>query len=145
MGRGSRLPTPAQGLVDGNQAGGGLGTAAGQPVLGLEQGPLGVQHLQEVAGAVFITYPRQARGRIAGAHGRLVVDQPVAGPGMRDQRILGFLERLEHGLFIAQQRAFLAPLGGADARLHVAEVEDAPGNAGREHVGVGAAIAQRAG
>src|SRR6185503_6237215 len=40
LGSGACLPTPAQGLVHGNQAGGGLGTAAGQPILGFEQGPL---------------------------------------------------------------------------------------------------------
>ena len=120
MGRVRGFPTPAQGLVDRNQAGGGLGTAAGQPVLGLEQGPLGVQHLQEVAGAVFITYPRQAGGGIAGPDRGLIVYQPVARPRMCHQRILGFLQRLEYGLFVAQQRGFLAPLGRGDPRLDIA-------------------------
>src|SRR4051812_41263339 len=81
----SCLPAPAEGLVDGNQAGGGLGSAAGQPILGFQQGPLGVQHLQEIAGAVFITYPGQAGGGLAGLDRGLVMHQPVARAGMRDQ------------------------------------------------------------
>src|ERR1700754_1329367 len=69
------LPTASQGLVDRNQAGGGLGTAAGQPILGLQLVSLGIQHLQEVVAVVFITQPGEAGGRAAGVDGLLVVDQ----------------------------------------------------------------------
>ena len=82
---GYSLPTPAECFIDRNEAGGSLGTAAGQLVLGLEEGPFGVQHLQEVAGAVFITYTRQPGGRIARADGRLVMDQAVSRPGVGNQ------------------------------------------------------------
>ena len=42
------LPATAQRLVDGDQAGGGVGTALGEGVLGLELGTLGVEHCQKV-------------------------------------------------------------------------------------------------
>ena len=143
LGCGRSLPTPAQGLVDGNQAGGGLGTAAGQLILGLEQGPLGIQHLQEVAGAVFITYARQARGRIAG--------RTAASSCTSRSRARAWVTSESSVSSSAWSTVFsyrssapsLRALGGADARLHVAVVEDAPGNAGREHVGIGAAVAER--
>src|SRR5690349_9280986 len=85
IGLGKPLPTPAERLVHRNQAGSGLGAAPGQLILGLEQGPFGIQHLQEVAGAIFITYSRQPSRRIARADGLLVVDQPVARPGVGNQ------------------------------------------------------------
>ena len=59
-----------------------------------------------------------------------------------NQRVLGFLERIQDGLFVAGQLAVGAGVGGLDAGQNVAEVQSCPGDARAKGVGVRAALGE---
>src|SRR5687768_11771471 len=120
------LPASPQGLVDRNQAGRRLGPSLSQSVLCLEQSPLGIEHLEEIGGSVLVTQPSEARRGPAGAGGCVDVREPFAGAGMRDERVLGLLERQQDGLLVPRQSALGARAARGDAGSHTPEVERGP-------------------
>ena len=143
LGWGARLPTPAQGLVDGNQAGGGLGTAAGQA------GPR--------TGAGSARHPAPAGSRWRRFHNvRAPAPRPYCWPGppprraTRRSRARAWVTS-ESSVSSSAWSTVFSYRSSAPSLRHLAAPMRActwpkskmrPGNAGGEHVGVRAAVAQ---
>src|SRR5581483_7604350 len=143
--QGGCLPTSPQRLVDGDQAGGSLRTAARQGVLGLELRPLRIQDGQKVHHTAFVADLRKLGGGRTGTCRVLSVQQLVAVPCVRDQRILSLFQRVQDGSVVLIQGDHRPGPRARNLGVHAPEVEGGPGDARADHVAARSRGAQAGG
>lgn len=132
----------AEGLVDGDEAGGGEGFAGDALFLEIEQGPFGVEDADEVGDAIAIALAGEDDGFEGGVFCGLEMEETAFFLGEGDEAVLGFLEGEEDGLFVDGEGALGAGVGGADALADATEVEGGPGELRAETPGIGAGLVE---
>ena len=134
------LPASAQRFVNGDEAGGSAGFALGQLGLDGELRALGIEHREEIVHAAVVTLAGQRHGldrRMLGCPQIIAADLLASEI---NQGVLGFLERVQDGLFVGGQLGVGAGVDGLDAGQDMAEIQGGPGDAWAKGIGVGAAL-----
>ncbi len=86
------FPSAAEGLIDGDQRGGGLSFRLSQLILRFEQNSFGVQDSQKIRRPLFVARMGQVGGRLAGFDGFGQEIAAGAGAAKIDQGIFCFLQ-----------------------------------------------------
>src|SRR5579862_5901084 len=144
MRRGRQFPASAQGLVDGDEAGGRVGARLRKTVLRFQLCALRVEHVEEVHQSPLVASTRDARGRSARFGSLRRVAETVAGAGVSDEGVLGVLEGAQHSLLVGGE----GDVGPGTAALYLcfdaAQIEGRPRDPRSDHVAAGRAAAERA-
>src|SRR5258705_2464228 len=138
------FPAPAQGLVDGDQAGRSLSAALRQTILVLELRALGIEHLQKIDQPTLKAQSCQLCGGMAGLSRALEMVKALAGARMGDECALGFFQRTQYNLLVACQCGLIARARACNPGANAAQVERRPGDARRNQVRIGPGFSERA-
>src|SRR3989441_7993913 len=138
-----RQRPPAQRSVYGYQSRRRGRAARREPILRVEHRSFGIEHLQEVAGALLEPQARQAGRPFTRARGILEVLEALPRSVVRDDRRVDLLHRAQLRLVVARLRLALLRAGGVHTGFDPAEVQRWPRDHGADRITWRAGVAQR--
>ena len=122
----TQFPTPAQGLVQGNQIRGNGGARIGQACFFLQQDAFRVDHALIIHGAFLILYPGDLHRPLGRCDGVLLKHQSFLVLEKPDQRIFHFLGGPEHGVLVVDEQLLEPRILDAHVVLDAAVIENGP-------------------
>ena len=96
----------------------------GQLIFGVEEGALGVQHLQEIRQPRFEALLREVSRPRTRSYRALQNPQTRVCPIVGHQRSFTFLQRLQNGRVVTRLRLFLTGRGYLDALSHAPDIQE---------------------
>lgn len=137
---GDDLPAATESLVKADEADGDLALSGDGLGLGVEFAALGVEHIEEAAGAIFVEVGGEGEGGAGLCFGFAQGGQGILGFGVAHEGGFHFFEREQHGLFISGASLMECGFGGFDILFQRPAGEEGDGHAGAERPEAGFAF-----